>query len=102
MLHNSLSCFFLAFAILTHINLNHANLLYLVFRKDSVLFFYCHCQEKRGNLKDQRNKEEAYISKGFSNWKKRQNVFIAIKNPLVIKHHQCITWYFLTVVMLGT
>ena len=40
--------------------------------------------------------------KDFLTGKKRQNVFIAIKNPLVIKHPQCITWYFQTVVMLGT
>ena len=43
--------------------------LFLFFRADVVLCFYCHTQDKLGNLKGQANKDQAYISKGFSNWK---------------------------------
>ena len=43
--------------------------LFLFFRADVVLCFYCHTQDKLGNLKDQANKDQVYISKGFSNWK---------------------------------
>ena len=47
------------------------------FRADVVLCFYCHTQEKLGNLKDQANKEPAFISKGYSNWKNALDSFRA-------------------------
>ena len=34
-----------------------------------MVCFYCHTQEKHGNLRNQTNKDPAFISKGFSNWK---------------------------------
>ena len=43
--------------------------------KGCVLCFYCHSQKMLGNLKDQKNKETAYISKGFSAWKKAPKCF---------------------------
>lgn len=61
-------------------------------KNDSVLCFYCHCQEKRGNLKDQRNKEEAYISKGFSNWKKAPKCFYSHQESSC---HQASSVYYL-------
>ncbi|XP_057290813.1 zinc finger MYM-type protein 1-like [Hydractinia symbiolongicarpus] len=41
----------------------------------AVVCFYCHTQEKRGNLKDQTNKDTAFTSKGFSNWKNALDSF---------------------------
>ena len=40
-----------------------------------MLCFYCHSQESRGNLKDQKNKYLAYIFKGFASWKKAPKCF---------------------------
>ena len=48
---------------------------FFLFRNDCVLCFYCHSQEIQGNLKDQKNKEATYISKGFSAWKKAPKCF---------------------------
>lgn len=42
-----------------------------------MLCFYCHTQEKLGNIDDQGNKEKAYISKGFSYWKNATESFRA-------------------------
>ena len=47
--------------------------------------FYCHTQEKRGNLTDQTNKEDAYITKGFSSWKKAPKCFYEQQNSLCHK-----------------
>ena len=44
------------------------------FVRTSIVF--CHyrvVQERKGNLKDQQNKEETYITNGFSAWKKAPN-----------------------------
>ena len=49
--------------------------IFLLRRNDSVLCFYCHSQESRGNLKDQKNKDLAYIFKGFASWKKAPQCF---------------------------
>ena len=51
-----------------------------MFRNDSVLCFYCHTQEERGNLRDQTNKDQVYISKGFSSWKKAPKCFLEHQN----------------------
>ena len=40
-----------------------------------MLCFYCHSQETRGTLKDQKNKEVSYIYKGFTFWKKAPKCF---------------------------
>ena len=40
-----------------------------------MLCFHCHSQESRGNLKDQENKDVAYIFKGFASWKKAPKCF---------------------------
>ena len=40
-----------------------------------MLCFYCHSQETRGTLKDQKNKEVSYIYKGFTSWKKAPKCF---------------------------
>ena len=40
-----------------------------------MLCFYCHSQESRGNLKGQKNKDLAYIFKGFASWKKALKCF---------------------------
>ena len=49
--------------------LHPLNNFFYCFSAHAVVCFYCHTQEKRGNLKDQINKDPALISKGFSNWK---------------------------------
>ena len=41
--------------------------IFLLYGNDSVLCFYCHSQESRGNLEDQKNKALAYIFKCFYN-----------------------------------
>ena len=46
-----------------------------MFRTGSVFCHFCSTEEKKGNLKDQRNKEYAYITKGFSSWKKAPKCF---------------------------
>ena len=38
---------------------------------------YCVVQFRKGNLKDQRAKEDTYITKGFSSWKKALKCFQA-------------------------
>ncbi|XP_066910501.1 zinc finger MYM-type protein 1-like [Clytia hemisphaerica] len=43
----------------------------------SVFCHYCMVQERKGNLKDQGSKEDAYITKGFSSWKKAPKCFQA-------------------------
>jgi hypothetical protein len=48
-----------------------------LFRTDSVFCHHCVVQEGKGNLKDQRSKEDAYIIKGFSSWKKAPKCFQA-------------------------
>ena len=47
--------------------------------------FYCHTQEKRGNLTDQTNKEDGYIKKGFPSWKKAPNCFYEHENSSCYK-----------------
>jgi len=39
-------------------------------KKDSAFCYICINQNEKGNLKSARNMDEAFISKGFSNWKK--------------------------------
>ena len=51
----------------------------LFFRNDLVLCFYCHTQEKGGNLTDQTNKD-VYIKKEFSSWKKAPKCFYEHQN----------------------
>ena len=53
---------------------------YFLGTNDVLLFFYCHTQEKRGNLTDQRNKEDVYIKKVFSSWKKAPKYFYKHQN----------------------
>mgnify|MGYP001801130696 CR=1 FL=1 len=48
---------------------------FVLFRTDTVFCHYCVVQEGKGNLKDQRAKEDAYITKGFSSWKKAPKCF---------------------------
>ena len=48
-----------------------------LFRTGSVFCHHCVVQEGKGNLKDQRSKEDAYIIKGFSSWKKAPKCFQA-------------------------
>ena len=56
--------------------------------------FYYHIQEKRGNLTDQANKEDAYIEKGFSSWKKSSKCFYELQNSSC---HKGAAWYNLVI-----
>ena len=71
----------------------------LLFRADVVLCFYCHTQEKLGNLKDQANKESAFISKGYSNWKNALDSFRAHKKSSCHRAASSTTWLLQTVQM---
>ena len=56
--------------------------------------FYCHTQEKRGNLKDQTNKHPAFISKRFSNWK---NALVSFRGHQNSSCHKTASSYHLVV-----
>ena len=56
--------------------------------------FYCHTQEKRGNLKDKTNKDPAFISKGFSNWK---NALVSFRDHQNSSCHKIASSYHLVV-----
>ena len=56
--------------------------------------------KKRGNLTDQTNKEDAYIKKEFSSWKKTQNVFTSIETHRAIKPLLRTIWWSHIVQML--
>ena len=56
--------------------------------------FYCHTQEKRGNLTDQTNKEDASIKNGFSFCKKAPKCFYKHQN---ISCHKAAASYHLVV-----
>ena len=45
--------------------------------KDSVLCFYCHNADRKGHLTAAHKKEDVFISKGFTNWKKATDRFAA-------------------------
>ena len=45
------------------------------FRNDCLLCYYCSTQSKQGTLLAERNKEDAYISRGFRSWKKASKCF---------------------------
>lgn len=53
----------------------HLEYVYFSSRNDSVFCHYCRTQEEKGNLRDQGKKDMAYISKGFSSWKKAPKCF---------------------------
>ena len=59
-----------------------------------MLCFYCHSQESRGSLKDQENKNLAYIFKGFASWKKAQKFFYNHQDPAC---HQASSSYHLVI-----
>lgn len=42
---------------------------------DSVTCFICATEEKKGNLQSERNKDDAYIKRGFRSWKKAPKCF---------------------------
>ena len=56
--------------------------------------FYCHSQESRGNLKDQKNKDLAYIFKGFTSWKKAPKFFYNHQDSAC---HQAFSAYHLVI-----
>ena len=64
------------------------------FRNNVLLCFYCHTQEKRGNLTDQMNKEDGYIKKGFSSWNKAPKCFYEDQN---LSCHKAAASYHLVV-----
>ena len=59
-----------------------------------MLCFYCHSQESRGNLKDQKNKDLAYIFKGFTSWKKARKCFYNHQDSAC---HQAFSAYHLVI-----
>ena len=65
------------------------------FVRTSIVF--CHyrvVQERKGNLKDQQNKEETYITNDFSAWKKAPNCFQAYQDSA---RHNVAASYQLTI-----
>ena len=50
---------------------------FVFFRTSTVPCHYCVVQERKGNLKYHRNKEESHITKGFFAWKKAPKCFQA-------------------------
>lgn len=65
-----------------------------IFRNDCVFCFFCHTQEVRGTIKDQRNKEQTYISKGFSTWKKAPKCFLSHQESAC--HKTASTYHLIT------
>ena len=57
--------------------IEHRYTLYVLFRTDTVFCNYCVVQFRKGNLKDQKAKEDTYIIKRFSSWKKAPKCFQA-------------------------
>ena len=45
-------------------------------RLNAVFCFYCAMQRKKGKQDSERNREDAYTSKGFSSWKKAPQCFV--------------------------
>ena len=70
------------------------NNFFYCFSAHAVVCFYCHTQEKRGNLKDQTNKDPAFISKGFSNWK---NALVSFRGHQNSSCHKTASSYHLVV-----
>ena len=71
------------------------NICFSYFFSNDVLFcFYYHTQEKRGSLTDQTNKEDGYIKKGFSSWKKAPKCFYEYQNSSC---HKATALYYLVV-----
>ena len=50
---------------------------FVFFRTNTVFCHYYVVQERKRNLKGQRNKEETYITNGISAWRKAPNCFQA-------------------------
>ena len=69
-------------------------LYFAFFRTNTVFCHYSVVQERKGNLKDQRNKEETYITKGFSAWKKVPKCFQAYQDSAC---HKAAALYQLTI-----
>ena len=44
-------------------------------RLDTVFFFYCATQRKKGTMVSERNIGDAYTTKGFNSWKKAPQCF---------------------------
>ena len=65
-----------------------------MFRNNSVFCRFCRTQEQKGNIRDQGNKDAAYISKLFSNWKKAPKCFA---EHLKTTCHRIAATYFLVV-----
>ena len=65
-----------------------------MFRNDSVFCHFCRTQEQKGNIRDQGKKDAAYISKGFSNWKKAPKCFAEHQETTC---HRIAAAYFLVV-----
>ena len=40
-----------------------------------MLCFYCSSQDKKGNLRSEGNRDDAYVSKGFRSWGKAMKCF---------------------------
>ena len=59
-----------------------------------MLCFYCHVQDKQGSLQDQTNKDDAYIKRGFSSWKKAPKCFGDHQNSLC---HKAASLYHLVI-----
>ena len=78
------------------------NEIFLSFKNAFVLCFYCHTQEKRGNLRDQGNKDEANTTRNdFHRERKCNNDFIVIRARLAIELSLRITLFYHSVVTLG-
>ena len=69
-------------------------LYFAFFRTNTVFCHYSVVQERKGDLKDQRNKEETYITKGFSAWRKAPKCFQAYQDSAC---HKAAASYHLTI-----
>ena len=54
-------------------------------RRDTVFSLYCATQRKKGILDSERNRKDAYTTKGFSSWKKHHIVSKNTTRRIVIK-----------------
>ena len=94
------STFSLNYFIITVVIL--LNEIFLFFKNDFVLCFYCHTHEKRWNLRDQGNKDEANTTRShFYRKRKCKNDFIVIRARLAIELSLRITLFYHSVVTLG-